>query len=178
MMIHRPCIVWYASCRRLTFVTAVWRLGITPSICPARTVVFQEASTITKPQQTTRAAVVLGTIDFQARTADDAAEQLLPARGPLEPAHQPVPLRGRAQPQPFQLGLHVAAPREVDVGRPEPAKEPRGRRGTAIRVFPPEPRRLVSSRWSLRLNIPSPQPTHFICRKVSTALTKPIGNNQ
>lgn len=40
-------------------VTAVWRLGITPCIRPARTVVFQEAGTITKSQQTARAALVL-----------------------------------------------------------------------------------------------------------------------
>lgn len=143
---------------RLILVTAVWRLGIPPSVRSARAVVCQEACTFTEPQPTTRAAVVLGTIHFQAGAADNATEQLLPARRALELAHQPVPLRGRAQPQPLQLGLHVTAPREVDGGRPEPAEEPRGRRGTAIRVFPPEPRRLVGSDPALRFLMPVAQP--------------------
>lgn len=160
---------------RLMITIAVRRLGIPPSVRPARAAVFQETGTITNPQPTTRTAVVLGTVDIQARTADNAAQQLVPARRAFEPAHQSVPLRGRAQPQPLQLGLHVTAPCQVDGCWPEPAEEPRGRRGAALRVFPPKPRRLVGPDLSLRL-IPSGHSSSSL-RFPEQTLTLSAGNN-
>lgn len=46
-----------------SYSAAVWRLGIRPILCSARTVFLQETRTITKPRPTTRAPMVLGTID-------------------------------------------------------------------------------------------------------------------